>query len=119
MGSERVRFSGKTGSGRRIDLNQIDKKHWPCAWVGNRADRLRTPRYGLCTPVVDQMLEHRPPERQHESPSRTCECGNQMTYLGDLPQSRGKPGIHIFRCYDCNNVVSEPKIGRISKTTDT
>jgi hypothetical protein len=54
-------------------------------------------------------MEHHPPEQKHESFSRTCECGNQMTYLGDLPQSRGKPAIRIFRCYHCNNVVSEAK----------
>jgi hypothetical protein len=48
-----------------------------------------------------------PPER--ETPSRTCECGKQMTFLGDLPQSGGKRAIHIFRCYDCGSVDSEPK----------
>jgi hypothetical protein len=57
------------------------------------------------------MLAHHPPKQQHESPSRTCECGNRMMHLGDLPQSRGKPAIHIFRCYDCNNVVSEAVSG--------
>jgi hypothetical protein len=55
------------------------------------------------------MPEHRVPEQQYEGLSPTCECGRQMTHLGDLPQSRGKPAIRIFRCYGCDNVVSAPK----------
>jgi hypothetical protein len=49
------------------------------------------------------------PEPGHDGPSRTCECGKQMTHLGSLPQSKGKPAIDIFRCYSCDNVISEPK----------
>jgi hypothetical protein len=57
--------------------------------------------------VVNQMLEGQP--LPSERSPRTCKCGKEMSHLGDLPQSRGKPAIHVFRCYGCNNVVSEPK----------
>jgi hypothetical protein len=53
------------------------------------------------------MSEQRPLDS--EVPSRACECGQQMTFLGDLPQAHGKPAVHVFRCYGCNNVASEAK----------
>jgi hypothetical protein len=41
-------------------------------------------------------------------PARICEkCKAQMTHLSDLPSFLGRAAIRIFRCYVCNNVVSE------------
>jgi hypothetical protein len=41
-------------------------------------------------------------------PARTCEkCKAEMTHLGDLPSLLGRAAIRIFRCYVCDNVVSE------------
>jgi hypothetical protein len=41
-------------------------------------------------------------------PSRACnECGEQMKHLTDLRPFQLHPGKRIFRCYTCNNVVSE------------
>jgi hypothetical protein len=43
-------------------------------------------------------------------PSRICElCDAQMTHLSDLPSYLGRAAIRIFRCYVCNNVVSEDR----------
>jgi hypothetical protein len=40
--------------------------------------------------------------------SRICEmCNWEMTHLSDLPPYLGRTAIRIFRCYVCNNVVSE------------
>jgi transposase len=41
-------------------------------------------------------------------PSRACnECGEQMKHLTDLRRFQLHSGKRIFRCYTCNNVVSE------------
>jgi hypothetical protein len=43
-----------------------------------------------------------------DTPSRICErCEAQMTHLSDLPSYLGRAAIRIFRCYVCNNVLSE------------
>jgi hypothetical protein len=44
------------------------------------------------------------------SPSRTCDiCDAEMTYLSDLHPRLGGAALRVFRCYDCNNVVSEER----------
>jgi hypothetical protein len=41
-------------------------------------------------------------------PSRHCDkCKAEMTHLSDLPSYLGASPVRIFRCYVCNNVVSE------------
>jgi hypothetical protein len=41
-------------------------------------------------------------------PTRTCDkCTAEMTHLADLPAYQGRDAIRVFRCYVCNNVVSE------------
>jgi hypothetical protein len=41
-------------------------------------------------------------------PTRSCKkCKAEMTHLSDLPSFLGRPAIRIFRCYVCDNVVSE------------
>jgi hypothetical protein len=41
-------------------------------------------------------------------PSRICEkCEAEMTHLSDLPSFLGRAAVRIFRCYACNNVISE------------
>jgi hypothetical protein len=43
-------------------------------------------------------------------PSRICEiCDWEMTHLSDLPSYLGRAAIRVFRCYVCNNVVSEDR----------
>jgi hypothetical protein len=43
-------------------------------------------------------------------PSRICErCEAEMAHLSDLPSYLGRAAIRIFRCYICNNVVSEDR----------
>jgi hypothetical protein len=43
-------------------------------------------------------------------PSRICEiCNWEMTHLSDLPPFLRRGAIRIFRCYVCNNVVSEDR----------
>jgi hypothetical protein len=43
-------------------------------------------------------------------PSRICEkCDAAMVHLSDLPSYLGRAAIRIFRCYACNNVVSEDR----------
>jgi hypothetical protein len=40
--------------------------------------------------------------------ARLCEkCKAEMTHLSDLPSFLGRAAIRIFRCYVCDNVVSE------------
>jgi hypothetical protein len=41
-------------------------------------------------------------------PARICEkCNAEMTHLSNLPTLLGRPATRIFRCYVCDNVVSE------------
>jgi hypothetical protein len=48
------------------------------------------------------------PEATGKSPVRRCnKCGADMTPLSNLPPFRGAAAIRVFRCYVCNNVVSE------------
>jgi hypothetical protein len=43
-------------------------------------------------------------------PLRICErCEEPMTHLSDLPSYLGRAAIRIFRCYVCNNVISEDR----------
>ena len=40
--------------------------------------------------------------------TRICgECGADMKQLGKLPAVSRYPAIRVFRCYGCDNVVSE------------
>jgi len=40
--------------------------------------------------------------------TRICEeCGADMKQLGKLPAVSLYPAIRVFRCYRCDNVVSE------------
>lgn len=53
-----------------------------------------------------------PPSNPGQStvPSRTCDkCKAEMTHLSDLPFMFGSTALRIFRCYVCNNVVSEER----------
>jgi hypothetical protein len=48
------------------------------------------------------------PEFQTASPSRLCEkCNSEMRQLGAFPAIVARAAVKIFRCYDCNNVVSD------------
>ena len=43
-------------------------------------------------------------------PQRRCDkCDAEMTHLSDLPPLSAAPPVRIFRCYDCNHVVSEDR----------
>jgi hypothetical protein len=43
-------------------------------------------------------------------PSRIYEkCDAAMVHLSDLPSYLGRAAIRIFRCYVCNNVISEDR----------
>lgn len=43
-------------------------------------------------------------------PSRACDkCDADMTHLSDLQPIVGSAAMRIFRCYTCNNVVSEER----------
>jgi hypothetical protein len=45
---------------------------------------------------------------ERKLPSRDCDkCGAEMTHLSDWPSYQGAVPMRIFRCYACNNVVSE------------
>jgi hypothetical protein len=58
-----------------------------------------------CQHVVNMSLPDEP-----ASPSRICEkCDAEMTHLSDLPSFVGRAAIRIFRCYVCDNVVSEER----------
>jgi hypothetical protein len=48
-----------------------------------------------------------------DSPSRVCDkCNAEMTHLSDLRAFLGHAAVRVFRCYVCNNVVSEePRFG--------
>ena len=53
-----------------------------------------------------------PPSNSEPSdiPSRICEkCEAEMTHLSDLPSYLGRAAVRIFRCYVCNNVISEDR----------
>jgi hypothetical protein len=57
----------------------------------------------ICDFAVNMALPNEP-----TTPSRTCEkCNEEMTHLSDLPSFLGRAAIRIFRCYVCDNVVSE------------
>jgi hypothetical protein len=56
-----------------------------------------------CQHAVNMALPDAP-----VSPSRICEkCDAEMTHLSDLPSFVARSAIRIFRCYVCDNVVSE------------
>jgi hypothetical protein len=41
-------------------------------------------------------------------PQRRCDkCDAEMTHLGDLTASLDAVPTRVFRCYNCNHVVSE------------
>jgi hypothetical protein len=41
-------------------------------------------------------------------PSRICEkCALEMTLLANLPAIALRAAVRVFRCYACDNVVSE------------
>jgi len=61
---------------------------------------------------VATMADENTPSNSSASnvPSRICEsCDAEMTHLSDLPSYLGRAAIRIFRCYICNNVVSEDR----------
>jgi hypothetical protein len=55
------------------------------------------------------MKEHTTDAPPRESPIANCDvCGGEMKRLGKLPASRTKKAVRVYRCYECNNVTSEP-----------
>ena len=45
-----------------------------------------------------------------KAPIRYCsKCSTKMIHLSDLPSYKGAAPVRIFRCYCCNNVVSEDR----------
>jgi hypothetical protein len=43
-------------------------------------------------------------------PMRRCDqCSGEMTHLSDLKARLGFRPLRVFRCYDCNHVVSEER----------
>jgi hypothetical protein len=42
-----------------------------------------------------------------KAPERKCSCGHQMTHLSDLGRTARYQAARVYRCYDCNNVISE------------
>ena len=49
-------------------------------------------------------------ESVRKAPIRYCAlCSTKMIHLSDLPSFRGALPVRIFRCYGCNNVVSEDR----------
>jgi hypothetical protein len=45
--------------------------------------------------------------------SRSCSrCGMQMRHLADLPSFGLHPTARIYRCYHCNNVISDPNASK-------
>jgi hypothetical protein len=49
-------------------------------------------------------------ESAHKAAIRHCvQCGRKMIHLSDLPSSNGARPVRIFRCYGCNNAVSEDR----------
>jgi hypothetical protein len=47
---------------------------------------------------------------QPNAERRACEkCNAEMTHLSDLPPFLGRAAVRVFRCYACNNVVSEDR----------
>ncbi|MBB5047230.1 hypothetical protein HNR60_001982 [Rhodopseudomonas rhenobacensis] len=38
----------------------------------------------------------------------SCEsCNAAMTLIGRLPRILLRPSVHVFRCFSCDNVISE------------
>jgi hypothetical protein len=47
-------------------------------------------------------------EFQNTPPPRLCEkCNSEMQQMGALPAMVARAALRIFRCYVCNNVVSD------------
>jgi len=45
-----------------------------------------------------------------DAPMRVCDkCSANMTLLSDLPKFHDHAAAKIFRCYACNNVVSQER----------
>jgi hypothetical protein len=42
-----------------------------------------------------------------KAPERKCLCGQQMTHLSDLGRTAKYQAVRVYRCYDCNYVISE------------
>jgi hypothetical protein len=43
-----------------------------------------------------------------KAPESECSCGQQMSHLGDLAGTAKHQAVRVWRCYDCNIVISEP-----------
>lgn len=54
---------------------------------------------------------HAAPEYERDDAPAECpicdRCGTTMSYLGRIPPGRLSAGKVIFRCYNCNRVVSQ------------
>ena len=60
--------------------------------------------------MTKDMTKDMAPAAPAEKPVRCCDkCEAEMTHLGDLPPLLGAAPVRIFRCYNCNHVVSEDR----------
>jgi hypothetical protein len=49
-------------------------------------------------------------EQTDQPPPTICgQCGQPMRSIGKLPRRGAKAALEIFRCYGCDNVLSQPK----------
>jgi hypothetical protein len=58
------------------------------------------------TPMPEKTLS----DQRTDAPVYVCnKCNADMTLLSDLPEFHDHAAAKIFRCYVCNNVVSQDR----------
>jgi hypothetical protein len=59
-------------------------------------------------PFFSMDISFMPPPAASNIPCPACKhCGATMALLGKLPSVGNHPAVRVFRCYDCNQVLSE------------
>jgi hypothetical protein len=49
------------------------------------------------------------PSQPDDAPRKCEKCGSSMRHLGNIPRDLSTGQTSVFRCFNCNNVVSSEK----------
>jgi hypothetical protein len=66
-------------------------------------------RWGMRDPTMTSYSDSEPIAPAPTPATRCAQCGEPMRCIGLLPRRGVRTALEIFRCYGCDNVVSQPK----------
>jgi hypothetical protein len=86
---------------------RVDSRNRPPCRTRGEANLTSTITTVMAVMASEDANDRSNPATLHDRVRICGECGADMKQLGKLPAIARHPAIRVFRCYGCDNVVSE------------